>query len=314
MGEESKFIGEYGEETVRIFLEKIGWQIFGTGIRISCSKSEQHKRKSAKGPRKTHGIDIFSIQESPLQDNSSKKIYISVKYSKNEYPNAPKSKFKEYFEDLTTAIECFPYTERHEQITRTARLKGPVENIGVLFWLSNNANSYSDLIERIQNVKVPDVGKYDQLIVVDNQRINFLFYCLDFLDKKSNIYNWAFFYPDTGKNMDPRFKNDHGEFLPVELLNANTIPFRLENKNSKETELIIFSAEPFEKEYFTRLVSFAQSLSKSWAKEVIIAFPNYNKLVHKEEEAAARVSFIGNTFIKTVRIISYKPNFTNLSD
>ena len=200
MGEKSKLIGEYGEKSVENFLKLIGWGEPPKGTEFKCS-NQNHISKNTKKQKKTHGIDFFYAYKSPLVDSVLKKVSISVKYSNEVYPNSPGSKFKEYFEDLVTAIDCFRFTPELKEIINSIKGYSSSEDIGVLFWLTNNIESYSDLIPKLSNINISTDSNYHSLYVVDNKRIDFIYLSLKYAISTFNNSDINFFYPDTGKNI-----------------------------------------------------------------------------------------------------------------
>lgn len=304
MGEKSKLIGEFGEKSVENFLNLIGWSSHLKGVEFDCLQKDHDKR--------THGIDFAFLYKSPLVDLVLKKIYISVKFSEKPYPNSPNSKFKEYFEDLVSAIDCFQLSSKHHDWTNTIKGCNSTENIAVLFWLSNDNSSYTNLIDKVSSIITPSDYCYDQLYLVDNHRIEFLYQAIQCAKNYSEDYSYSFFYPETGKNLNPLVKSDHGHILPVEFINSSILPVRLEAKNRSQTKLILFSIDPFEKDGLKRLISLTQTLSKSWASEIIIAFSDFNQTKHIEEVNMAKSAFESIDFTKKIRVINFTENFRNL--
>ncbi|WP_295840875.1 hypothetical protein [uncultured Apibacter sp.] len=172
MGEKSKMIGEFGEKTVENFLKLIGWGEAPRNIEFNC-----HKEKHEKG---THGLDFFFPYKSPLVDFVLKKINISVKFTDKPYPNSPNSTFKGYFKDLASTIECFKTSPEYKEIINPIKNYSKGEDIGVLFWLSNDPETYTDLISKIANSILPADYNYDNIYIVDNKRIDFIYLSLKF--------------------------------------------------------------------------------------------------------------------------------------
>ena len=111
MGEWSKRIGEEGESVVESLLDMIGWSEPQRNFDIPCVKPGEH---SAKGNRKTHGIDKFFSYRTPLANRRLIHTVISVKSSTEPYPGSVKtlkSTFKDHFTDLSQAVDCFHRSE-----------------------------------------------------------------------------------------------------------------------------------------------------------------------------------------------------------
>ncbi|MEX0813170.1 MAG: hypothetical protein WD048_13205 [Chitinophagales bacterium] len=306
MGEKSKLIGEYGERFVSNFLALIGWTETLKAIEFDCNNQEHDKR--------THGIDVAFNYQSPLVDLVFKKVLISVKFTAKPYPNSPKTKFKEYFEDLAKSIDCFRYSHIHKNWIKNAEPHIKSENIGVLFWLSNDEDTYDDLIEKVSDVLTPSNFNYDQIYLVDNNRADFIYKSISFAKKFSESYNYSFFYPETGKNINPSLKLDHGKILPVEYINSSIIPIRLESKSENKTKLILTCIDNFEEEDLKRLINLSQTLSKSWASEIIIGFPDYNETRHIQNVDIAKSSFTNEGITAKIKVVNYCNDYRNLQE
>jgi hypothetical protein len=304
MGEKSKLIGEYGEKSVENFLKLIGWRDSHNNIEFKCS-NENHKKK-------THGLDFFFTYKSPLVDLVLKRVHISVKFTDKPYPNSPNSKFKEFYNDLASSIECFKISPESREITSSIKNYSRTEEIGVLFWLSNDEESYDDLISKIASATLSTEYNFDSLFVVDNKRIEFIYNCLNYSSSKFKDLDISFFYPNTGKNIIPTIKSDFGKILPVEYINSSIIPLRLEDKTNNKTTLALFTIERFSTEDLERLISLSKELSKSWSSEILILFPDYNELRNLKDVKIAKGYFEEENFTKNITVKSYKEDFKSL--
>ncbi|WP_054720178.1 hypothetical protein [Marinifilum fragile] len=146
MGEFPKRIGEIGEEIVGEFLSLIGWHNPAKNFDIPSIDPEKHKKK-------THGIDAYFNYKSPLISKTLENIIISVKYSKDKYPNSPVAKFKDYYVDLGKAIESFKKSDlRADNIINRTDIEGVFDR-GVLFWLNNVDGDSTDLTSKLSSLK-----------------------------------------------------------------------------------------------------------------------------------------------------------------
>lgn len=304
MGEKSKLIGEYGEKSVENFLKLIGWAKTHQNIEFACTKESHNKR--------THGLDFFFTYKSPLVDLVLKKIHISVKFSDKPYPNSPSSTFKKHFEDLATAIECFKTSQQSREIISGIRDYTKSENVGLLFWLTNDETSYDDLIPKIANVRFSEDYNYDSLYIVDNKRIDFIYRSLKYAISRFRDSDITFFYPDTGKNIIPTTKKNFGKILPVEYINSSILPLRIEESATGKTTLALYTIEPFEIEDLKRLISLSKELSKSWPSKILILFPDYNEVRNSSEVRIAKSAFEEETFTEQISVESYNDNFKSL--
>ncbi|WP_309607471.1 hypothetical protein [Flavobacterium sp.] len=311
MGEKSKLIGEYGEKSVENFLKLIGWGEPPKGNNFKCT-NEAHISRKTKKQKQTHGIDFFYAYKSPLVDSVLKKVNISVKYSNEIYPNSPNSKFKEHFEDLVTAIECFKFAPESKEIIKSIKGYSNSEDIGVLFWLTNNSDSYNDLIPKLSGINLTTEFNYNSLYIVDNKRIDFIYLSLKYAISKFTNSDINFFYPDTGKNIIPTTKKNFGKILPVEFLNTSILPLRIEDEFSKQTTLALFTIDPFDGDDLKRLISLSQELSKSWPSKILICFPDYNEVNHSREVRIAKNNFEDAKFTNNISVESFNDNFKSL--
>lgn len=307
MGEKSKIIGEFGEKTVENFLKMIGWGNAPKNIEFKCTLTKKHEKR-------THGLDFFFSYKSPLVDSVLKSVNVSVKFTDKVYPNSPNSKFKEFFYDLVTAIECFKFTEDYSEIVSSNKGYSKTEDVGVLFWLSNNEGSYKDLISKVSTVQLNSDNKFHSFYVVDNNRIDFIYKSLVFSKLKFPNSEIQFYYPDTGKNLLPTQKQNYGSIMPVEYINTSILPLRVENKETGRTTLALFTVEPFELNDLKRLIGLAQDISKSWPSNVIIAFPDFNSLTYMNEIRIAKTSFENSKIIDGLEILSYNDSFKSLQN
>ena len=172
-------------------------------------------------------------------------VIISSKYSMEKYPNSPTRKFKWFMTDLINTMQCFGCSEKRTEIVEQHSC-GSVNDIGVLFWLNGAKDSNDDLISVISSAKI-DIACNNPIYIVDNRHIAFILELMKYIKSLQN-YNYSFYYPSTGLNINPISRKNTGDFLPVEYINSSLIPFKLENKNNpNETILFIGTIEDFEK-------------------------------------------------------------------
>lgn len=311
MGEWSKTVGEFGEKTVENFLNLIGWGQAPKNIEVDCLKANAHSKGNS--DRQTHGIDFFFTYLSPLADLTLKNVHVSSKYTADKYPNSPNRIFKEYIEDLSTAVECFRFSKDKSEHTGSIRGYKHVEDIGVLFWLSNDPEGYDDLASKIITANLAWDGRMETLFLVDNKRISFLFQVIRYVENNYRESQRDFFYPNTGKNLIPSEKKDYGKILPVEYINSSILPMRTQDKSGR-TGLILASIDPFTKNDLSRLVGLARDLSKSWSGFVDIIFPDYNELLHSSEVRQVKSDFHRDETIKNLSVHSYSNSFTSINE
>ena len=309
MGEWSKAVGEFGEETVENFLKLIGWGNVPKGLQFECRRQKDHADDSER--RTTHGIDFFYSYLSPLADSTLKNIHISSKYTSNPYPNSPIRLFKEYCQDIAWAIDCFRFSQKKSDLISSFKGYNRVDDVGVIFWLSNQ-ESYDDLCSKLLSISLNIDGVAQSIYVVDNKRISFIYQSIKYVKGAYPSQSLDFFYPNTGKNINPIQKKDFGTVLPVEYINSSILPIRTEDESGK-TCLVLLSIDPFSKTDLSRLIGLAQDLSKSWSSAVDISFPDYNGLSHEVEVREIKRSFEDTSFINKVKVTSYSNSFVTIN-
>lgn len=304
MGEWSKKIGEYGEDVVERFLSVIGWCNPAKGIQIECSKRKgEHMNRDGNQVR-THGIDFLYSYMSPIVDGQLNNIIISSKYKTEKYPNSPTNLFKEFFEDLVNTIDCFDDSEQKNQVLDFHKQFSTINDIGVLFWLNNQKDSNDDLISIIANAKI-DAVMDRAIYIMDNKHVAFILDLISYI-KALNKYKYSFFYPSTGRNINPTNRTDNGSILPVEYINSSVIPIRLENiNNPNEIVFFVGSIDGFDNDNFMRLMGLAKDMSKHLTGKVIIGFPDYNKLSNENMVSIAKQGFEDADFTQTVSVVNY---------
>jgi len=299
MGENSKKIGEHGESYVEKILNAVGWSDLKKGIELKCS-NESHVNKKG-NPLRTHGIDFQYSYISPLVDGQLNNVIVSVK--NQDYPNNPSQKFREFMKELAAMIECYDCSEQKQNVTSNFHCNS-INDIGVLFWIEKDENSSSDLIKSVSSVRLDEI-KNNVIYVVDSRRAKFILEVMRFI-KTKNDCSYSFYYPLTGRNINPQNRNNIGKILPVEYLNSSIIPIKLEKKdNNKEISLLLATIDNFEAGDFMRLMGLAKDISTNLVGEVIIAFPNYDQLKHSNVVNELKQGFQDADFTKTVSVINY---------
>ncbi|CAG1020094.1 hypothetical protein DOJK_00085 [Patescibacteria group bacterium] len=302
MGEFSKRIGENGEEIVIKFLALIGWHDPVRNYDIPSIDPEKHGKK-------THGIDAYFNYRSPMIARTLENILISTKYSKDKYPNAPVEKFKEYYKDLGMAIESF---KKSDLRARTIDNRSDFETVfdrGIIFWLNNVDDDSQDILQKLFKIDAPKDFNHDGIFLVDNKKIEFIFYAIEFAKRKYPNKQIEFTYFNTGfNNDDSALKN--GTIMPVQYLSSNILPLRVQTDNDKKT-LILCSRENFEQNDLIKLIGLAKNITANFQANIIIAFPDYNRLQHEQLVNGAKQTFEEASFTNALTVENFTPNFRN---
>ena len=303
MSQEKVGMREVGEDVVEKFLSIIGWHEPVKGITIPCSMQNGEHKNDKGDSVKTHGIDFMYSYINPLTDGQLNNIIISSKYSMKKYPNSPTGTFKWYMTDLINTIQCFGCSEKKSEISEQYSCSS-INDIGVLFWLNGVEDSNDDLISNISSARIDTICN-NAIYIVDNRHIAFIYNLMQYI-KTLEKYNYSFYYPSTGLNINPITRKNTGDILPVEYINSSLIPLKLENKNNpNETILFIGSIENFEQDSFMRLMGLAKDLSTNLAGQVIIGFPDYKELLHGEIVRISKLGFQDTNYTKTVKVVNF---------
>lgn len=303
MGEWSKKIGEYGENVIEDFLSIVGWNDLVKGIELHCINPVHLNQKG--NSKQTHGIDYLYSYMNPLISGQLNNVIVSCKYKTEKYPNNPTSLFKNFMEDLITTMECFEGSEYMTSITSDYSCS-VINNVGVLFWLNNQGESDDDLISKVSSSRIIDTEVNRAVYIVDNKRVAFILEVMKYIKTLSDQYEYSFYYPITGQNINPLNRENVGKILPVEYLNTSIIPIKLVNKdNQKQTCLFLATSDNFEEKDLLRLIGLSKDITGDLIGQVKIAFPDYNKLTHLELVNLVKQKFQSAEFTKIVEVINY---------
>ncbi len=303
MGEFSKRIGELGEDVVVNFLELIGWHQPIRNFDIPSTDPEKHEKK-------THGIDAYIHYQSPVISRTLENILISVKYSKDKYPNAPVEKFKSHYKDLGMAIESFKKSELRAKTINNSR--GDFETVfdrGIIFWLNNVDDDSQDILQKLFKLEAPKDFNHDGIFLVDNKKIEFYYNAIEFVKHKFFNKPIQFTYFNTGLNSDNTAPKN-GTIMPVQYLASNILPIRVQTEADKNT-LVLCSRENFEEDELIKLIGLAKNITANYQSNTIIAFPDYNLLKHGQIVDSAKLIFEDGSFTNALSVENFNPNFRN---
>jgi hypothetical protein len=302
MGEFSKRIGEIGEEIVVEFLALIGWNHPVRNFDIPSIDPDKHGKNS-------HGIDAFINYKSPMISRTLENILISVKYSKDKYPNAPVEKFKDHYRDLGMAIESFKKSEmRVKTINSRSDFEATFDR-GIIFWLNNVDDDSQDILQKLSKLETPKDFNHDGIFLVDNKKIEFFFNAIEFVKRKYPNTLIEFTYFNTGLNSDNETPKN-GSLMPVQYLASNILPIRVQIDTNKNT-LILCSRENFEEEELIKLIGLAKNITANYQSNTIIAFPDYNRLQHEQLVDSAKLIVEESSFTNSLSVENYNSNFRN---
>jgi len=306
-GEKAKSSGEYGEKIVGNLLKLIGWDALDDGVTVQCIHNEAHSTDSKSSAK--HGIDYVYQYKSPLRDSTRQDILISVK-CRDGYPKKEKTireKFKEFYVDLVSAAECYPASDPYRRKMPNIKRRS---HSGVIFWIDRNRDDgkeYISIIENLITMRLQENNALESVALIDNDRAQFLYESINFVNNKFGRENVEFFYIDTGLNNSNLVKLYSGTSMPVEYISSDIIPLHVVSGETKILFLIV--KDSFDKDYLKRLIGLAQDITRTWANEIVIAFPDYNQFEHKQLCNDAKLEFDDNKFTRNISVTTYKPDF-----
>ena len=284
------------------FLTLIGWHEPNRNFDIPSIDPEKHGKN-------THGIDAYFHYQSPVISRTLENILISIKFSKDKYPNAPVRKFKEHYNDLGMAIESFKKSDlRSKNINNRSDFEFVFDR-GIIFWLNNVDDDSQDLLQKLYSLEAPKDFNHDGIFLVDNKKIEFFFNAIEFVNRKFPNKTIQFTYFNTGLNSDNTAPKN-GTIMPIQYLASNILPIRVQTDIDKKT-LIICSREKFEEDELIKLIGLAKNITADYQSSTIIAFPDYNKLKHEQLVASAKLIFEEASFTNLISVENFNPNFKN---
>jgi hypothetical protein len=315
-GEISKRSGEHGEEIVEKFLKEIiGYSNIQTNKSISCVYNKKHVISTA-NTRQTHGIDAIIYNKNNLKDDNLEVGIVSIKHTKDNYPTLTtfETKFREYFQELVYAINCFMKSQLSLDINQSPIAQGvtSTDYVGVIFWLSNKDKANDDewnIRKRLTSKMISiDNDVFDKILIVDNDIFEFLYD--NILSIKKNYEKVDFIYPKTGFNLS-NSNLEYGNKLPLLFLNSDIIPLRLEDKGKKYLYLLIKA--DFTEDNLISLINMAKNLNTLQTTDLtVFSFSNYNKFDHEQiVEKVLALNNIDENFKSQVKIVKHKIDFRN---
>jgi hypothetical protein len=245
-------------------------------------------------------------------DGLGQNLIVSVKFSANSYPSNPTRVFKEHFSDLANTIECFKNSDVRRTLVQSVKGVAKTQDVGVLLWINNDRETEGDVISQLVRVVIPDTLNYEAIYIVDNRRARFIFDSVNYAKRLANGSEVEFFYPDTGKNVNPLNHVKHGRMLPVEYINSSVLPLRIADKTLEKRILLLSTLDRFSDSGLKRLLGLAQHLSQDWCSRVVIAFADYDQLQHSNTVQSAKGSFSNSTFANAAEIHCYDEDFRSV--
>ena len=310
MGEWSKSVGEKGEYVCKFIFENIlNFNSLIENESISCMKGLKHKKKSSESNRKTHGIDGLVSYQNPLEDYSLDIGIISSKYTADAYPNSPVPTFKDHLKDLAQTIECFGNSKIKNSLNQNYTEVTKTETIGILVWLSNKSDLNFDLISKVDNIQIDSDLVFDRIILLDNNKVTFLYDSIFNVKKTFGSENVDFVYHNSGLNIVSQ-QNSFGKTFPLNYLYSDIIALRIISKEG--ILLSIFINDNFEESKFAQFLNFAKSFDHLNAvNKIVLNFRTYDYLINEKTVKEKLSKFPTYSLNKNLEINQFPADFRN---
>ncbi|MCA4895527.1 MAG: hypothetical protein ING84_11030 [Cytophagales bacterium] len=234
---------------------------------------------------------------------------ISVKYTRDKYPNAPVEKFKSYYCDLGMAIESF---KKSEMRAKTLNSRSDFETTfdrGVIFWLNNVDDDAEDVLPKLSKLEAPKDFNHDGIFLVDHKKIEFLSKAIEFAKRKYPGKDIQFTYFSTRLNND-NGSPKNGSIMPVQYLASSVLPMRVQI-DSEKSSLILCSRENFEDDELIKLIGLAKNITANMQSSTVIAFPDYNRLQYEQLVDSTKLTVEESSFTNTLVVENFISNFRN---
>lgn len=313
MGEWSKSIGEKGEYICKFIFENIlNFNSLIENESINCIRGLKHKNNTAKTNRITHGLDGLISYKNPLEDYTLDIGIISSKFTSDVYPKYPNSVFKDYLQDLAQTLECFANSKIKNEINQNHNYKevNKTELVGILVWLSNKSDLTYDLISQVNNILIESDLIFDRIILLDNNKINFLY---DSIFRTKEVFgseNIDFVYHNTGLNIISQQEKSYGKIFPLNYIYSDILALRVYSKNT--ISLSIFINDDFEESQFVQLLSFAKSFDHLNAVDkIILHYRTYDYLIYEKSVKEKLSKFPMYSLDKNLEIKKFPSDFRN---
>lgn len=294
MGEFSRFKGELGENIAEGFFKHLGWQCL-SAIEFDCVQKKKHNRGK-------HGIDFFTAYINPLEADVLDTVLISTKYVSSK---TVKEDFKKYINDLNLAANCFLQSQTYNNAIKHFNYNRSRHNL-LIFWVDDKKQIDYKLSKDLKGIAQEVNIDFELAHVIDNYRVNFVYNSIKFLKKTYDYKEIEFFYHPTGLSEKlTGGRQLSGSILPIDCLTSDVILF----KNVDKKILIICINESFDKDTFKRAVGLSQNLTFGWCQKIVIAFPDYQLVRHKDIKQSVLINFSDNGFANMIEVTNFSDNF-----
>lgn len=311
MGEWSKSIGEKGERIVKfVFEEILNYNSLQENNSIDCIRGLRHKEPSTKNNKTTHGIDGLVTYKSPVEDYTLDIGVISSKFVGGDYPKYPSSLFKSHIKDLAFTLECFSNSKLKSSLNQSFTEVNKTDIFGILVWLSNTSPIDFDLASMVSNIQIDNDLVFDKIILLDNNKVNFLYESIFRLKEIFGSENVDYVYHNSGLNFTSIQEKSFGKTFPLNYLYSDLIPLRI--SNGRDIELRIFINDDFSENQFSQTLNFAKSFDHLNAiDKVVLFYRSYDYLTNDNQVKQLLANFPTYSLNENLVIKKFPSDFRN---
>lgn len=244
MGEQSKYLGDLGEDFFAKLIEKLGWtKACDWNFDFPC-EDKDHKTEKKAGEKQTHGIDGVYAYVDPY-DRIKTHIIVDSKaiswVQKNGTTKNTSPLIKQlsgYREDLDEKIQC---AIRSEDFRKTTGLGTEAfKTFGLLCCYVHKGFSLETQGAVIAGSKFPKTGSNSQIFVLSMEMIEQILTMISFLE--GNVGKYSFYYPDLDKP-DKKPPNPWEPFLTIESLFSSFIVAANAGDESKGERFVFYKGD-----------------------------------------------------------------------
>ena len=234
-------------------------------------------------------------------------LVISSKYT-SEYPTNPKNLFKSHLTDLAYTIECFKNSKLNSDLNQQFSTVSKTEITGILVWLSNNDDVNFDIKPKVWNSAIDKDLVFNKIILLDNQRINFLYETIFKIKKFYKDADVSFVYHNSSLNLNTQQSFNYGKTFPINYVYSDMIPLRVETTNN--INLMLFINDDFSKDNLSQILFFSKSFNRlNSVDKTIINFKTYDSLYNEQDVKSILVKYPKFNLNKNLIISKFPTDF-----
>ncbi len=178
------------------------------------------------------------------------------------------------------------------------------------FYFNNDDDSGNqEIISQISNSRIDKEIKFKIIHVIDNKRASFLFDALGYMQMNyPGVVE--FYYPSTSLNISSSDKKYRSSIMPVEFITAPIIPIVIDEKSKGQLSLCLLTNDVISDESLKLLIDCAREISQDLTRNIILIFPRYNILNHKEMIERAKLSLLIDENQLNIEVKSFNASYS----